>query len=277
MTRYEPAIILLLRATTWGVALLTIAFIIFVLLNGANALFSASGYSSGTFGMPTDILPPLLGSLLLTITTLLFALPIGIGTAIWLTEFAGQSRLIDYLRLVTIAFSALPSIIYGLFGMALFVLTLGGGISFISGVGTLTCLLIPTIVVISDEALRSVPQGYRTASLALGATRWTTVRTAVLPIALSSIVTGAILGIGRIIGSAAPLMLTATVFYSGTISFSPFNPVAALPVHLFYAMGASDPIAPSVTAPLLLVLTLVLYLVAFGVRRISSRRITANE
>jgi len=186
------------------------------------------------------IFPAIIGTLALTVGTILVALPLGIGTAIYLVEYARENFFTRLIRISIINLAGVPSVVYGLFGMGMFVLTLGMGRSLVAGALTLGILTLPIIISTAEEALLAVPDSYRYASLALGATKWQTVRRVVLPVAMPAILTGAILGIGRAAGETAPIMFTAAVVYTPRLPDSIHDQVMALPYHL-YAISTEVP------------------------------------
>jgi phosphate transport system permease protein len=191
------------------------------------------------FGMPSDgmksggIFPAILGTILLTLGTAIFSVPIGIGAAIYLSEFAGDNKWTKTIRLAIINLAGIPSVVYGLFGLGLFVIFLQFGTSILSGALTLAIMTIPVIISTSEEALRSVPQSFRVVSVSLGATRWQTIRKIVLPEAKPGILTGVILGLERAAGETAPILFTAAVFFLPSLPKSIFDPTMALPYHLY--------------------------------------------
>lgn len=189
--------------------------------------------------MPKDgmraggIYPAIIGTLLLTLGTILVSVPFGILTGIYLVEYAKDNFLTRIINLTIINLAGIPSIIYGLFGMALFVIFLGFGVSIISGALTLGIMCLPVIITSTREALLSIPKGLREASLALGATKWETITKIVLPAALPGTLTGVILSISRAAGETAPIMFTAVAFYLPFLPESPWDQVMALPYHLY--------------------------------------------
>ena len=191
------------------------------------------------FGMPTDgmrsggIFPAIIGSIYLTLGTILFSVPFGIFTGVYLVEYAKDTKLTRFINLTIINLAGIPSIIYGLFGMALFVIFLNFGSSILSGSLTLGIMCLPVIIAAVREALLSVPNNLREASLALGATKWETIYKVVLPAASPGILTGIILSISRASGETAPIMFTAAAFYFPFLPTGIFDQVMALPYHLF--------------------------------------------
>jgi len=188
------------------------------------------------------IWPAIYGSMLLVFWTAVFALPIGIMAGIYLSEFAGRGRATRVIRLSIANMAGVPSIVYGLFGFALFRILLGFDVSVLSGALTLACLTLPVIITATEEALRQVPQELRQASLALGATRLRTIFRVVLPAAAPGVVTGSILGLSRAAGETAPILVTAVAFVA-PVPQSILDPTMALPYHLF--IMATQPTKPA--------------------------------
>jgi len=193
------------------------------------------------------ILPAIVGTILLTLGTILVAIPLGIGTAVYLVEYSRKSLFTMLVRVAVVNLAGVPSVVYGLFGLGLFVLLFKLGRSLASGALTLGLLTLPVIISTAEEALLAVPDDYRHASLALGATRWQTVRYVVIPAALPSILTGAILGIGRAAGETAPIMFTAAAIYFPDLPKSIYDQVMALPYHL-YVISTTVPNVPEYMA-----------------------------
>ena len=197
---------------------------------------------------PTDsmtqggILPCIVGTLCLSVGALLVAFPIGVASAIYLHEYARPGRAVRIIRLGTNNLAGVPSVVFGLFGLAFFVIWLKFGVSILAGAATLGALTLPVIIGASEEALRAVPQAYREASLALGATKWQTIYRVVLPAALPGILTGAILGTSRAAGETAPIMFTAAVFYTPNLPSSIFDEIMALPYHIYVLATAGTEI-----------------------------------
>jgi len=262
----------LLRLVTYTMVLL-VGYILFdIIRNGLPTIswefLTEMPRRSGAEG---GILPAIAGTLALVAGTILAALPVGIGTAIYLSEYARRTRFSEMIRLAIITLAGVPSIVYGLFGLGLFVLFFNFGASILAGSLTLACMVLPIIIVASEEALRAVPTGLREASLALGASKWQTIRTNVLPYAMSGMITGSILGIGRAAGETAPILLTVAAFYLPKLPKSIFDQVMALPYHL-YILATQHPEAATVrpmqygTALVLLLLVLGLSLGAVIIR-----------
>jgi phosphate transport system permease protein len=206
-----------LSAAVNGIALLIIVY--FLVARGWRAInwtfLTQPPLEAMTKG---GILPCIVGTLCLSLGALVVALPIGVASAIYLHEYAHPGRLLRLIRLGINNLAGVPSVIFGLFGLAFFVVWLDFGVSILSGALTLGAMTLPVIIGASEEALRSVPDTYREASLGLGATKWQTVCRVVLPAALPGILTGAILGLSRAAGETAPIMFTAAVFYIPTVA-----------------------------------------------------------
>jgi phosphate transport system permease protein len=179
------------------------------------------------------IFPAILGTLYLVIGTFIFSLPIGILAAIYLNEYASKNKLTRVIRLSIINMSGVPSVVFGLFGLGFFVIMLKFGKSILAGSLTLAFLILPVIITATEEALKTVPDSYRHASLALGATRWQTIIKVILPQALPGIITGSVIGIGRAAGETAPIIFTVAAFSQPNLPNSIFSQVMALPYHLY--------------------------------------------
>jgi phosphate transport system permease protein len=223
------------------------------------------------------IFPCIVGTFYLVVGTILFALPLGVIGAIHLTEYAPQNWLTRLIRLCIVNLAGVPSVVYGLFGLGMFVLFLHCGTSILSGSLTLAILILPLVITATEEALRGVPQSFREASLSLGATRWQTVRLIVLPNAIPGILTGAILGLGRAAGETAPILFTVAAYYLPHLPQSIFDQAMVLPYHLFTMatqVPDADPKLQWGTALVLLLLVLLMNLAAIVIRaRLRRRRL----
>ena len=270
--RSETAIYWLMRSFTYFIVVV-IAYIIFdIIWNGIGAIswefLTGFPRKSGAEG---GILPAIIGTFYLVVGTIAVALPLGMASAIYLSEYAKQGRFNRIVRLAIVTLAGVPSIVFGLFGLGLFVIFLNFGTSIIAGSLTLACMILPTIIVASEEALRAVPYSLREGSLALGATKWETIYKNVLPYAVPGMLTGSILGIGRAAGETAPILLTVAAFYLPKLPTSMFDQVMALPYHL-YVLATQHPAADLVrpmqygTALVLLALVLAVNLVAILIR-----------
>ncbi|HBB67448.1 MAG: phosphate ABC transporter, permease protein PstA [Elusimicrobia bacterium GWA2_56_46] len=182
------------------------------------------------------VAPAIVGTFYLTSGAVLFALPLGVACAVYLTEYSPKGWIVNLLRISINNLAGVPSVVFGLFGLTVFVKYAGFGVSILSGSLTLGILALPVIISASQEALTAVPQSTREASLALGATQWETIRRVVLPAALPGILTGVILSVGRVAGETAPILFTAAAFYLKGYPHSVFSEVMALPYHIYALM-----------------------------------------
>ncbi len=225
--------------------------------------------------MPRDgmkaggIFPAIVGTLVLTAGTALAAIPVGVGGAIYLSEYARDTVFTRAIRLAIVNLAGIPSVVYGLFGLGLFVLFLNFGTSILAGSLTLAIMTLPIIISTSEEALRAVPTEFRTVSASLGGTRWQGIRNTVLPQALPGIITGIILGLLRAAGETAPILFTVSAFFLPRLPHSPFDRTMALPYHL-YVISTQVPGMPTNiqygTALVLLALVLSLNIAAALIR-----------
>ncbi len=213
------------------------------------------------------ILPCIIGTFLLSFGAMLIAFPWGVASAIYLHEYARGGRLVRIIRLGISNLAGVPSVVFGLFGLAFFVTWMGMGVSVLAGALTLGALILPVIIGSSEEALRSVPSTFREASLALGATKWQTIYRVVLPAAFPGMLTGSILGISRAAGETAAIMFTAAVFFTPHTPSSMFDPVMALPYHIYVLATAGTEIEK--TRPLQYGTALVLIALVLGMNLIA--------
>jgi len=225
---------LLLLLITLIVIVFIFGIIIYLIIKGGSALTWEFLTQKPSGGMKEGgISTVIIGTLYLVLGTLIFSLPIGILAAIYLNEYARKNRLTRIIRLSIVNMAGVPSVVFGLFGLGFFVIFLNFGRSIIAGSLTLALLILPTIITSTEEALKSVPDTYRHASLALGATKWQTIIKIILPRAMPGIITGAVLGIGRAAGETAPILFTAAAFFQPNLPKSVFSQVMALPYHLY--------------------------------------------
>ncbi len=210
------------------------AVVLFILIRGLPAISVNFLTAFPTDGMKMGgILPAIIGTLYLTIGTAIFSVPLGIGAAIYLSEYAPDNRWTRVIRIAIINLAGIPSVVYGLFGLGMFVIFLHFGTSILAGSLTLSIMTLPVIISTAEEALRAVPQAFRVVSISVGATRWQTIRRIVLPQSLPGIITGVILGLERAAGETAPILFTAASFFLPRLPHSPLDPTMALPYHLF--------------------------------------------
>jgi phosphate transport system permease protein len=179
------------------------------------------------------IFPAILGTLYLTLGTAVFSIPPGIAAGIYLAEYANDSRWTRLIRLTLVNLSGIPSVVYGLFGLGLFVIFLKLGTSILAASLTLSIMTLPVIITTTEESLRSVPNSFRVVSISLGATKWQTIQRIVLPQGVPGIITGIILGLERAAGETAPILFTGAAFFLPRLPSSPLDPTMALPYHLF--------------------------------------------
>ena len=222
------------------------------------------------------VFPAILGTVYLTFFTTLFAVPLGIAAAIYLSEYAPDNLWTRIIRIAIINLAGIPSIVYGLFGLGIFVIFFRLGTSILAASFTLAIMTLPVVISTAEEALRSVPQSFRVVSISLGATRWQTIQRVVLPQSLPGILTGVILGLERAAGETAPILFTGAAFYLPTLPSSPLDATMALPYHL-YVVSTQVPGMPVEiqygTALVLLVLVLGLNILATIIRsRARARR-----
>jgi phosphate transport system permease protein len=267
------------RAWFWTMRLVSYAIVLVV----AYIIFDIARHGAGVLswsfltemprrsGAEGGIFPVIVGTLLLVVGTIIVAMPLGMAGAVYLTEYARQGKLTQAIRLAIVTLAGIPSIVFGLFGLGLFVIFLGFGASILAGCLTLACMILPTIIVASEEALKTIPASFRDGSLALGATKWQTIRRHVLPYAVPGMLTGSILGIGRAAGETAPILLTVAAFFLPILPHSIFDQVMALPYHL-YILATQLPDVDAVrprqygTALVLIILVLGLNLAAIVMR-----------
>ncbi|MBI5296958.1 MAG: phosphate ABC transporter permease PstA [Chloroflexi bacterium] len=254
-----------------------VAVVIYILAQGVPAI-------SWEFltGLPRDgmraggILPAIVGTFYLTIGTAIFSVPLGIAAAIYLSEYAPENSLTRLIRIAIINLAGIPSVVYGLFGMGLFVLFLKFGTSILAASLTLSIMTLPVIISTAEEALRAVPQSFRTVSISLGGTRWQGIQRIVLPQALPGILTGVILGLERAAGETAPILFTGAAFFLPRLPNSPFDATMALPYHLFVISTQVPEMPPQIqygTALVLMAFVLGMNLIATTIRsRARARR-----
>jgi phosphate transport system permease protein len=215
------------------------------------------------------ILPAIVGTVYLVLGAIIFALPIGVLSAVYLSEYAKDNFLTRIIKLAIINLAGVPSVVYGLFGLALFVVFFRFGASILSGSLTLGIMILPIIITTSREALESVPYSFREVSRSLGASKWQSISSIVLPNAISGILTGTILGLGRAAGETAPILFTVAAFYLPQLPSSIFHQAMALPYHLYVISTQVPNVDEKIrygTALVLLALVLFMNLVAIIIR-----------
>lgn len=253
-------------------------FLFFIFKNGVTSI-SWSFLTEAPRNSMTEggILPCIVGTIYLSLGSVAVAFPLGVATAVYLSEYAGQGFWLRIIRLGINNLAGVPSVVYGLFGLALFCTYFNFDVSLLSGILTLGAFILPLIIRSSEEALRSVPDTYREASLGLGATKWQTIYRVVLPAALPNMLTGLILGLSRSAGETAPIMFTAAVYYTRDLPTSLFDDVMALPYHIYVLATAGTHIEQTRglqygTALVLMALVLGMNLLAIFIRSKLQRR-----
>jgi phosphate transport system permease protein len=224
----------ILIMTTILVVLTLAGILVNIFYNGVSVISWEFLTQSPREGMTAGgILPAIIGTFMVSIITVIFAVPLGMFTAIYLNEYALQGTLVRLIRLSIRNLSGVPSIVYGLFGVAIFVRLFHLGANILSSGMTLGLLTLPWTITASEEALKTVPKSYRDGALALGATKWQAIRTNVLPYSISGMLTGAILGLARAAGETAPILFTGAAFFIPFLPRSLFDQFMALPYHLY--------------------------------------------
>ena len=260
----------ILFLSTVIVVLPVICILIFIINQGWHAISWDFLTQMPRRGMREGgIFPAIIGTLCLVVGTLIFALPLGVLSAIYLSEYAKDNLLTRMVKLAIINLAGVPSVVYGLFGLGIFVVFLKFGASILAGSMTLAIMVLPIIITTTREALDSVPQSFRQVSISLGVSKWDTIRHVVLPHALPGILTGMILAVSRAAGETAPILFTVAAFYLPRLPKSVFDQVMALPYHLYVISTQVPNIKLEIrygTALVLLMIVLSLNLIAIIVR-----------
>jgi len=262
---HQKTAFILLTLSIAGVLVMLGIILSYIVINGVPTMsWEFLTESPRDLGREGGIFPAIIGTLYLVGGAILFSVPPGVGAGIYLSEYAKEGKITKLIRIGIDNLNGTPSIVFGLFGFAFLVLYLNFGISLLAGMLTLAAMVLPTIIRTTEEAIKSIPQSLREASLAVGATRWQTIRRVVLPPALPGVITGIILSIGRAAGETAPILFTAAVFTQRFLPHSPMEPVMALPYHLFVLTTSVPNSLPSAygTAFVLLVVVLIIYAMA---------------
>ncbi|HPC84991.1 MAG TPA: phosphate ABC transporter permease PstA [Smithellaceae bacterium] len=254
----------MVRVSALIIALALGGLVFYIIYNGIGAISWEFITKPPTHSMTQGgIMPAILGTIYLTLGAIAVGLPLGIASAIYLTEYARQGRVVRLIKVGINCLAGVPSVVFGLFGLGFFVVFLKFGSSILSGSLTLGFLILPTIIGASEEALKAVPQTFREASLSLGVSKWQTIYRIVLPNALPGILTGSILGIGRAAGETAPIMFTAAAYFTAKLPGSVFDEVMALPYHIYVLATAGTNI--EATRPIQFGTVLVLVAVVLGI------------
>lgn len=277
------------KAAFWIIGLMSTCIIgvllwilIFIIVKGIGVISWDFLTSMPKEGMTEGgILPAIVGTLCLCVGSMIFAFPVGVISGIYLNEYAGNGKIVGFIRMMTNNLSAIPSIVFGLFGMSLFVNTLGFGDSIIAGSLTLGILVLPVVIRTTEEALKQIDDSYRLGSLALGASKLQTIFKVVLPMAMPNIITGLILSVGRVSGETAPILFTAAAYFLPKLPTSIFDQVMALPYHLYVLATSGTDLEASRsmafgTALVLVLIVLILNLLANAMRRYFNKKIKTN-
>ena len=271
--RTQKAAFALFRILSLAVVLVLFAILGFIIVKGAGVISWDFLTKAPENGMTEGgIFPAIVGTLLLMLGSAVVSFPIGIMSGIYMNEYASRGWVVKFIRMMTNNLSGVPSIVFGLFGMALFVKYLGFGDSILAGSLTLGLLSLPLVIRTTEEALRDIPSGIREGSLALGATKLQTIWKVVLPMGMPRIITGLILSLGRVSGETAPILFTCAAYFFPQLPSSVFDQCMALPYHLYVIstsgtdIDAQQPIAYG-TALVLIVIVLVINLLAGMLRR----------
>nr|WP_228288231.1 phosphate ABC transporter permease PstA [Thermosipho ferrireducens] len=264
---------IILKSLSYIVLTIIVLFFGLVIISGVK-YFTLSFFTQWpSNGMKEGgIFPAILGSLLMVSLSVLFAVPLGIITGVFLSEY-GTNKIARLIDISVTSLSGVPSIVYGLFGLSLFVITMNFRTSLLSGALTLSLLILPVIASASAEALKSLPEELRESAYALGARKNEVIFKVLIPAAKKRIITASLVGSGRAIGETAPIMLTGAVFYATQLPKGLFSPVMTLPTHIYYivaAYGESAQWMAKASSAVLMVFVLILYSIAFLIRRDAS-------
>ena len=236
----ENFFLFLIRALGFTGAIILVVILFFVAYNGIHVLswefITQPPVEAMTKG---GIFPVIVGTVLLTFLCMIVVIPIGVTTAIFLAEYSKSGALLNAVMMSIYTLAGVPSVVFGLFGLAVFVVAFHFGMSLLAGSLTLAVMVLPYIISTSEEAIKAVPYSFREASLACGATKWQTIRRVVIPTAIPGILTGAILGTAKVSGETAPIMFTAAAFFTPGVPRSLLEPVMALPYHIYVLATAS--------------------------------------
>lgn len=266
----------LMSLTVVGILVWILGFLVIKGIGVLSWEFISTGPTDGMTG--GGIFPAIVGTMCLVVGSMLFAFPIGVMSGIYINEYAANNWVVKFIRIMTNNLSSIPSIVFGLFGMALFVNTLGFGDSILAGSLTLGLLVLPVVIRTTEEALKAIPDSYRQGSLALGATKQQTIRRVTLPMAMPNVITGLILSVGRVSGETAPILFTVAAYFLPKLPDSIFSQVMALPYHLYVlATSGTDitkarPLAYG-TALVLIIIVLLINILAGVLRNYYNKKL----
>ncbi len=268
----------LFRLISLMIVIVLFSILGFIIFNGAKSISWHFLTQMPTDGMTKGgIFPAIVGTLILVLGSMIFAFPVGVAAAIYMNEYVKEGPVKRFMRLMTSNLAGVPSIVFGLFGMALFVNQLHFGDSIIAGSLTLGLLALPVVIRTTEEALKQVDDSFRLASIGLGATKLQTIGKVTLPIAFPNIITGLILSIGRVSGETAPILFTVAAYFLPKLPHSIFDQVMALPYHLYVIATSgtniteSRPIAYG-TALVLISIVLICNITASVIRNVLGKR-----
>ena len=270
--------------TSLSYLVVLILFVIlgFIIIKGASVISWDFLTKSPEEGMTSGgIYPAIVGTLYLVLGSSLISFPIGVMSGIFMNEYATNGKITKFIRIMTNNLSGVPSVVFGLFGMALFVNTLGFGDSIIAGSLTLALLSLPLVIRTTEEALKSIDDSFRHGSLALGATKLQTIRKVILPMAFPNIITGLILSVGRISGETAPILFTVAAYFLPQLPGSIFDQCMALPYHLYVISTSGTDVEASRgmaygTALVLIAIVLIVNLLANALRSYFAKKVKMN-
>ncbi|MCD7931961.1 MAG: phosphate ABC transporter permease PstA [Tannerellaceae bacterium] len=254
----------------------------FIIIQGASVISWDFLTKAPTDGMTSGgIFPAIVGTLYLVLGSSLISFPIGVMSGIYMNEYATNGKIIQFIRVMTNNLSGVPSVVFGLFGMALFVNYLGWGDSIIAGSFALALLSVPLVIRTTEEALKSIDDSFRRGSLALGATKLQTIWRVILPMAFPNIITGLILSVGRISGETAPILFTVAAYFLPQLPESIFDQCMALPYHLYVISTSGTDIEASRgmaygTALVLIAIVLLMNLLANALRSYFAKKVKMN-
>ena len=267
---------------SYTIVVILFAILGFIIYKGIGVINWEFLTSEPTDGMTAGgIWPAIVGTFYLMIGSALFAFPVGVMSGIYMNEYAPKGKIVRFIRVMTNNLSGIPSIVFGLFGMTLFVNYLGFGDSILAGSLTLGLLCVPLVIRTTEEALKAIPDTFREGSRALGASKLQTIWRVILPIGTPNIITGLILALGRVSGETAPILFTCAAYFLPKIPSSIFDQCMALPYHLYVIstsgtdMEAQLPIAYG-TALVLIVIILIVNLIANALRKYFSKKVKMN-
>ena len=270
--------------TSLSYLVVLILFVIlgFIIIKGASVISWDFLTKSPEEGMTSGgIYPAIVGTLYLVLGSSLISFPIGVMSGIFMNEYATNGKITKFIRIMTNNLSGVPSVVFGLFGMALFVNTLGFGDSIIAGSLTLALLSLPLVIRTTEEALKSIDDSFRHGSLALGATKLQTIRKVILPMAFPNIITGLILSVGRVSGETAPILFTCAAYFLPQLPTGIFDQCMALPYHLYVISTSGTDVEASRgmaygTALVLIAIVLIVNLLANALRSYFAKKVKMN-